>query len=326
MLTAGASGGRDPTGESVARRAIVSYHHGLPTEAPSMLEHSVLLTSGRQLRVREEGDPKGHPVFSLHGTPGSRLNYPPIVSDAAAKGLRLISYDRPGYGASTSQPGRSVGDTAVDVAAIADALQLDRFGVWGHSGGGAPALACAALLGRRVVGAVSLSGVAPYSAEGLDWIEGTGEFNAVDFRLMLSDRVAWEAKCRRDRDEMLTWSPDQLREGLGSLLSDVDRTVLTEELLDFLIRQGREGLLPGHEGMRDDNLSDILPWGFELSQIRVPVQVWHGDHDRFVPVTHGAWLGARIPNADVHLERDEGHLSMFVRRVPVAQSWLAGRF
>lgn len=294
--------------------------------SPNVLEHTVRLASGRILRVREEGDPKGHPVFSLHGTPGSRVNYPPHVADAATKSLRLISYDRPGYGGSASQPGRSIGDTASDVAAIADELRVDRFGVWGYSGGGSPALACAALLGSRVVGAVSLSGVAPYPAEGLDWLAGTGELNEVDFRLMITDRDAWEAKSQRDRDEMLSWTPDQLREGLASLLSQVDRSMLTDEFVDFLERQGREGLRPGYEGMRDDNLSTILPWGFELDRIRVPVQIWHGAQDRFVPISHGRWIGARIPNAEVHLEPDQGHLSTLIRRAPVAHSWLAGKF
>lgn len=291
-----------------------------------MREHTVRLVSGRILQVREEGDPQGHPVFSLHGTPGSRVNYPPLVADATAKGLRLISHDRPGYGWSTVQPGRSVGDAAADVAAIADALRIDRFGVWGHSGGGAPALACAALLGPRVVGAVSLAGVAPYPAEGLDWVAGTGEFNEVDFRLMLADRPAWEAKSRTDRDNMMSWTPDQLRAGFASLLCDVDRSMLTDELVDFFLRQAREGLRPGYEGMRDDNLTTILPWGFELARIQVPVQVWHGGRDRFVPISHAEWVVARIPKADVHLERDEGHLSTLVRRVPAAQSWLADRF
>lgn len=291
-----------------------------------MLEHTVRLASGRTLRVREEGDPKGRPVFSLHGTPGSRVNYPQHVADAATKGLRLISYDRPGYGDSTSQPGRTVGDTANDVAAIADDLRLERFGVWGHSGGGAPSLACAALLGSRVVGAVSLAGVAPYPAEGLDWIAGAGELNAADFRLMLSDRAAWETKSQRDRDDMLSWSADQLRDGLASLLSEVDRSTLTDDFVDFLLRQGREGLRPGDAGIRDDNLSTILPWGFELGQIRVPVQLWHGAEDRFVPIAHGRWVAARIPNVEVHLEPDQGHLSTYIRRVPDAQSWLAGKF
>lgn len=291
-----------------------------------MKEQAVRPEPGRKLQVREEGDPTGKPVFVLHGTPGSRLMYGPIVADAAKKGLRLISYDRPGYGGSTPQPGRRVVDTAADVAAIAAALGLERFGVWGHSGGGAPALACAAVLGSRVVGAASLSGVAPYPAEGLDWIAGSGELNETDFRLMLRDRNAWEIKNRKDREEMLNWNADQLREGLASLCSDVDKQALTDEFVAFLLAQGREGLRPGNEGMKDDNLSEIKPWGFDLAKIRVPVQIWHGGRDRFVPVTHGQWVSARIPNADVHLERDQGHLTVFLRRVPLAQSWLAAKF
>lgn len=291
-----------------------------------MTEHSVRLTSGRTLQVREEGDPKGVPVFALHGTPGSRLLYAPHAADAAKKGIRLISYDRPGYGGSTPHPGRTVGDVPGDVAAIADTLGVDRFAVWGHSGGGAPALACAALLEKRVVAAASLAGVAPYPAEGLDWLAGTGELNEVDFRLMLQDRPAWELKNRHDREEMLSWNPEQLRLGLGSLCSDVDRAALSDEFVDFLLRQGREALRPGEEGMRDDNLMTIMPWGFDLGQIRVPVQIWHGGQDRFVPITHGQWVSARIPNADVHLERDQGHITTFLRRVPAAQSWLRAKF
>ncbi len=288
-----------------------------------MREHSVRLSSGKLLQVREEGDPRGVPVFSLHGTPGCRFTYPPLVTHALSRGIRLISYDRPGYGGSTANPGRRMVDTAQEVAAIADSLGLGRFGVWGHSGGGAPALACAAVLAPRVVGVASLAGVAPYPAEGLDWIAGTGELNTADFRLMLSDRGAWEEKSRRDREEMLSWTPDQLREGLASLCSEVDRQALTDEFVEFLLRQGREALRPGDQGMRDDNLSTILPWGFDLSQITVPVQVWHGAQDRFVPMSHSQWVAARIPNADVHLERDQGHLTTLIDRAPVAQGWLA---
>jgi len=291
-----------------------------------VIEHTVHPTFGGRLQVREEGDPEGKPVFVLHGTPGSRLMYGPHVADAAKKGLRLICYDRPGYGGSTARPGRRIVDTAAEVVAIADALRLDRFGVWGHSGGGAPALACAAVIGDRVVGSVCLSGVAPYPAEGLDWLAGTGELNEDDFRLMLRDRVAWERKSREDREVMLSWNVEQLREGFGSLLSDIDRQLLTDEVAAFLLAGSREGLRPGDEGMRDDNLSTIKPWGFDLAKIRIPVQLWHGGQDRFVPVTHGQWVAARIPNADVHLEWDQGHLSVFLRRVPLAQSWLAAKF
>ena len=291
-----------------------------------MLEHTVRVDSVRQLQAREEGDPRGHPVFSLHGTPGSRLLHAPAAADAAKNGIRLISFDRPGYGGSTPTPGRKVVDAAKDVAAIADELGLDRFGVWGHSGGGAPALACAATLGHRVVAAACLAGVAPYPAEGLDWLAGTGDFNVEDFQLMVRDRPAWEAKTERDRQEMLGWSAAQLREGFSSLCSEVDREALTDAVVEFFLRQMKEGIRPGFEGLRDDGLSLTLPWGFDLRQIRVPVQVWHGGQDRFVPVSHGQWVAARIPNAEAHIDPAEGHVTLLVHRVPEVHRWIASKF
>jgi pimeloyl-ACP methyl ester carboxylesterase len=291
-----------------------------------MREHTVTVSGGRKLTVLEDGDPRGKPVFSLHGTPGCRLLYEPHVADARRRGIRLIGYDRPGYGGSTAFRGRSVGSVAPDVAAIADALGVERFGVWGHSGGGAPALACAALLPDRVVAASALASVAPYGAEGLDYVEGMGEFNRDDFRLLLSDPVAWEAKTEKDTAEMMDATLEQLVEFLSSLISDVDRRALTPELGGFLHRQLREGLRAGAAGIRDDNLSGIRPWGLDLGSIRVPVQIWHGRHDRFVPFAHGQWLGGRIPGADLHFEADEGHLSLYQNRISEVHEWLAARF
>ncbi len=291
-----------------------------------MQEHTVRREGTRVLRVAEDGDPTGAPVFSLHGTPGARLLYPPHVVDARAKRIRLIGYDRPGYGGSTALRGRSMGDVAGDVAAIADRLGVDRFAVWGHSGGGAPALACAALLPDRVVAASCLAGVAPLRAEGLDALAGMGEANLEDFRLLLNDRVAWEAKVETDAEQARGATADQLFEMLRSLLSDVDLGVMSPELVDFLLAQGREALRLGGAGVRDDSLSGLAPWGFDLASIRVPVQVWHGRQDRFVPFAHGEWIAARVPHADVHLLADEGHVSLYVRAIPEVHDWLRSRF
>ena len=276
--------------------------------------------------MQDDGGPAGRAVFALHGTPGSRAVYPPFLDDARAQGLRLITYDRPGYGGSSPVPGRTVGSTAGEVATIADALGVERFGVWGFSGGGAPALACAAILPRRVVGAAVIAGVAPYPAEGLDWLAGTGEANATDFRLMVDDRPAWLEKSQRDREEMLGWDAAKLREGFASLCSEVDRAALTDPVAEFLRLQMHEGLRPGDAGIRDDNLSVILPWGFDPAEVRVPVQVWHGGEDRFVPFSHGQWVAKRVPGAEAHLLPDEGHLSLWLRHVPEVHRWLASRF
>ena len=136
---------------------------------------------GRTLRVVEAGIPDGVPILVHHGTPGSGLFYPPWVSDAEERGIRLLGYDRPGYGSSTPSPGRSVASAADDVVAIAEALGLKRLSTWGLSGGGPHALACAALLPNLVVAAAALAPPAPYGSDGLDWFAGMGEQNVVEF-------------------------------------------------------------------------------------------------------------------------------------------------
>jgi pimeloyl-ACP methyl ester carboxylesterase len=289
-------------------------------------ERNVQTGDGRTLRVLEAGDPGGRPVFFLHGTPGCRFLFADQVEDARRQGLRLIGHDRAGYGGSSPNKGRRIVDEAADVTTIANSLGIDRFAVYGWSGGGAPTLACAARLPDRVVGASSIAGVAPYPSEGLDWLAGTGELNVDDFNLMLSDQPAWEAKTAREAAMMAKATPEELREYLSSLLSEVDRAALTGRMVDFLVKQMREGLRSGISGPVDDSLSTAKPWGFELPTIRVPSQIWHGKHDKFVPFSHGEWLASRLPRAEHHLEPSEGHISMFINRVPSIHKWLASRF
>jgi pimeloyl-ACP methyl ester carboxylesterase len=288
-------------------------------------ERDVHLADGRTLRVLEEGDPRGRPIFFHHGTPGSRLLYEKDSKDANLRGIRLIGHDRPGYGGSTPKPGRRIVDEAADVTAIADALGVDRFAVGGISGGGPPTLACAATLPDRVVAAVCMASPAPYPAEGLDWLAGAGERNVADFNLMLSDQSAWEVKTAEDTAMMMNATQEQMTAYLSSLLSDVDRAALTDELAGFLMRHVREGLKGGIAGARDDSLAQVKPWGFELSAIRVPLQLWHGKQDRFVPFSHGQWLAARLPGAELHLEPNEGHLSL-ISKIPASFDWLASHF
>ena len=288
-------------------------------------EHDVSLADGRTLRVLEDGDPRGRAIFFLHGSPGSRLLYDRQVKAAHRHHIRLVGYDRPGYGGSTPNPGRRMIDEAAHVAAIADALGIDRFAVGGHSGGGPPTLACAAVLPKRVVAAVSLASPAPYPAEGLDYLAGMGELNVADWNLMMSDQPAWEAKTAEETAMMLNATPDQVKAFMSSLLSPVDLAAMTDEVSDFLLRQVRMGLRAGSAGARDDGLASAKPWGFDLSSIRVPLQLWHGGQDRFVPFAHGEWLAAHVPRVDAHLEREEGHISLF-QKYPTVLEWMADRF
>ncbi|HTW02492.1 MAG TPA: alpha/beta hydrolase [Streptosporangiaceae bacterium] len=292
---------------------------------PDVTERTVQTPDGRILAVQESGDPAGKPVLVHMGTPNSRHLYGPAKADAAARGLRLISYDRPGYGGSSPQPGRNHADCAADVRTICAALGIGRLGIWGISGGGAHALACAALLPDLAVGVASLAGLAPYGAEGLDWFEGMGQENADDILLQATDKVAARKKMDRDWEEAMASSADDLAEQFPTLLSPADAAVLTGELAEYLAFSQHEGLAPGSEGWWEDGEAEVVPWGFELADISVPVLIVHGRHDKFVPFGHGEWLAARVPGAEAWLLDGDGHLTLMQRRVPEVHAWLAER-
>jgi pimeloyl-ACP methyl ester carboxylesterase len=278
---------------------------------------------GRTLAIEEAGDPGGLPVLVHNGTPNSRHLYGPAAADASARGLRLIGYDRPGYGGSTPQPGRTVADCAADVRAICAELGIGRLAMWGISGGGPHLLACAALLPDLVASAASLASPAPADAEGLDWFDGMGQENADDFKLLKSDPEAARAKMEKDREATLAASADDLAELLQTLLTPTDAAALTGEFAEYLAWTGREGLAPGSQGWWDDGVAHAGPWGFELSAIRVPVLLMHGRQDQFVPFGHGRWLAARIPGVEARLLDGDGHLTLGTDRIGEVHAWLA---
>jgi pimeloyl-ACP methyl ester carboxylesterase len=272
----------------------------------------------------ERGNPDGTPVLTHNGTPNSRLIYEPDARLAERQGIRLISYDRPGYGGSTPQPGRKVADCAQDVRAIASALGIERLAVRGVSGGGPHALACAALLPDLVPAVGVLASTAPWGAEGLDYFAGMGELNVEDAQLYLENRAAARAKCEQDRLEELEVSAEQVHEGLKTLLSPVDAAVLTGELAQYLVDCNRSGLAPGAEGWWEDNVALMEPWGFELASIRTPVLLYHGRQDRFVPFGHGEWLAGQIPGVQAVLSDEDGHLTL-ERHLEQIHAWLLER-
>jgi pimeloyl-ACP methyl ester carboxylesterase len=291
---------------------------------PTVETRTITAPDGRALTVELAGDPGGLPILVHNGTPNSRHLFGPWIEDAARHGIRLIGYDRPGYGGSTAQPARTVADCADDVRAIARALDVQRLGVWGASGGGPHALACAALLPDLVAAVSALCSIAPYGEPGLDYFAGMGEDNADDIRLYLADPVTARQKSREDRVAALQRTPAQLGEGLKTLLSPVDAAVLVDDLAEWMVRCTTDGLATSDEGWWEDGVAHLSPWGFELDAIRTPVQVWHGRHDRFVPFQHGEWLAAHVPGAEPHLSEVDGHLTLFVDRIPDVHRWLTG--
>jgi pimeloyl-ACP methyl ester carboxylesterase len=279
---------------------------------------NIQLPDGRTLALHEAGDPAGLAVIVHHGTPGSGLLY----KRWATPGIRLIAYDRAGYGQSTRNRGRDISAVVADVTAIADELGLDRFATWGISGGGPHALACAALSDSRLVAAASLAGVAPWEAEGLDWHAGMGEGNIEEFDLVLAGEEALRPATERDREQMLGASVEQMAAVMESLLGDADRVALRGPLGAFLHADISHGLASGADGWIDDDLAFVQPWGFELGSITRPVLVVQGGDDRFVPRSHGEWLAQHLPGAEAWIDDENGHLTLLEHRVPEVHEWL----
>ena len=273
-------------------------------------ETDLELSDGRTLHVYDAATEDAGTrlaVFWHHGTPNVGAPPEPLLPAAAERGIRWVSYDRPGYGGSTPHPGRDVASAAADVASVADALGIEQFAVMGHSGGGAHALACAALLPERVLAAVCASGMAPYHAEGLDWFAGMGTAGAAELRAAATGRAALE-----DHLASAEYDPELFTPADHAALAGAWSWVLT------VVEQAMEG---GLGGMVDDDLAGVAPWGFDPGQVRPPVLVVHGGQDRMVPSSHGEWLARRTGSAELWLRPDDGHVSV-LDAAEAALDWL----
>ena len=264
---------------------------------------------GRTLTFAEWGDPDGTPVFSLHGTPGCRLDRHPDNELISSTGTRLITYDRAGYGRSDRHRGRTVADDAGDVAAIADRLGLGRFPVYGGSGGGPHALAAAALLGDRITRVACVVGVAPYDALGDDWVTGMDPENVKEFGWALAGEERLAAGLEREDQrvrEQVAIDPAKILDNFD--LPEADKKVLAREDYARIIRESvAEATRDGVWGWVDDDLAFVSPWGFDPAGIAVPAQVWYGTRDVLVPPNHGEWIARTVPGAVVRLN-ELGHM------------------
>ncbi|GAA0453645.1 hypothetical protein Ade02nite_01900 [Paractinoplanes deccanensis] len=281
------------------------------------------LPDGRTLEYLIEGPAGGLPLVFHHGTPSGAVRYEPVFKAAVRHGLRIILPSRPGYAGSTPHPGRRVADVAGDVAALLEGLGAEHFVTVGWSGGGPHALACAARLPGRCLGAALLAGVAPYRAPGLDWLAGMGEENIAEFGAAAHGVPELNAFLTRMADGLERVTGADVADAYGDLLSGVDRGALTGEFADYLAESSRYAVSAGIAGWREDDLAFLADWGFPLEEIRVPVAVWQGDQDRMVPPAHGHWLAAHVPGAEAHLLPEQGHLSLLAEIDAVLESLLA---
>ena len=186
-------------------------------------------------------------VFWHHGTPNIGTPPAPLFAAADRLGLRWVSYDRPGYGGSTPRPGRDVASAATYVAAVADALGIDQFAVVGHSGGGPHALACGALLPQRVRAVVSIAGLAPFDADGLDWFAGMTDSGVASLGAAAEGRAAKEHHQATGAE----YDPE---------FTDADLAAFAGEWAWFADVVG-PAVAAGPGGLIDDDLALVAPWG-----------------------------------------------------------------
>jgi pimeloyl-ACP methyl ester carboxylesterase len=227
-------------------------------------------------------------------------------------GACYVTHDRAGYGRSSRRRGRRVVDDVDDVRLIADELGFERFGVSGGSGGGPHALACAARLSDRVVRATCAVGLAPYGPPGLQhdaWFAGMDTENVRQFGVMLEGeevlvpelerlQAKYEAQVAVDASNVLEEHD----------LSESDRARLARpETMQIISETVREHAVNGVYGWADDDLALTGPWGFDVSEITVPVLIRYGTSDVLVPPGHGEWLAAHVPGCIVKID-DAGHL------------------
>jgi pimeloyl-ACP methyl ester carboxylesterase len=271
------------------------------------------MPDGRTLAYATWGDPSGFPILSLHGTPGCRFNRWPREELYTELGVYWVTHDRAGYGQSDRNHGRRVVDEVADVAALADELGFDTFGVTGGSGGGPHVLAVAALLPDRVLRAACLVGVAPFGPPGLeqdDWLAGMDPANVKEFNWALAGEDVLTPEIENEQklaEERAAVDPTTIFDDFE--LSESDRAQLARpEVMQLIVESTWEQAAKGVGGWVDDDLCFTQPWGFDVSSITVPVLVRYGLTDVLVPPAHGEWLAANVPGCIVEVETSAGHL------------------
>ncbi|HSG14897.1 MAG TPA: alpha/beta hydrolase [Anaerolineae bacterium] len=288
------------------------------SEKPDYLNQTVALSDGRMLGFAQYGDPLGKPVFFFHGGAGSRLEHPTHV---CAVGVRIIVIDRPGHGLSDYQPGRQLLDWPRDIEQLADHLRINKFYVLGWSAGGPHALACAYKLPDRVLAGAVAAGMAP--ANGSRWTKAfpiAGRAFGFAARYLPGLIRLFRRMARR----ALLGDGEVARQRLLSAFSTEEREFMVASgNIDMFYDDVREGYRRGWQGAARDDMIIFGDWGFDIADINVRIDVWHGDADKNIPPEASQHLHRRIPNSRATFLPGEGHMFLLSRWPDVIQALVA---
>lgn len=270
----------------------------------------ISLPDGRALAYTEYGDESGQPLFFFHGGNDSRLEGAILDETARQLGVRVIAPDRPGYGHSTFQPGRTFLDWPTDVAALADALSLARFSVAGHSGGGPHALAAAYALPARLESVVLISSAGPPGSSNAGMHP---MFRVANFLMGNSQRL--HARLTQQTADLVLHEPQKFLAQWGRA-SKADGRLFREQpdVAALVVAEMREALHQGTAAILQEHPLYKRPWGFDLAAIDLPVQLWHGLADAQAAPAWSAALAAALPQPQTHYVPDEGHFSILANQ------------
>jgi pimeloyl-ACP methyl ester carboxylesterase len=276
------------------------------------------LADGRKLGHVSYGSPDGLPVFHFHGALTSRWEGFWLHRAARACGVRLVTVDRPGIGVSDFVVGRRIADWPRDVAQLADRLGFGPFAVIGVSGGGPYALACAAAMPERVKRVALVAAAAPLHDRSVVALMSTRQqwiLRPMIDKLPMLRSVIFGLKCMPPLLRVLALgavlgglSPADLKLVRGE---ELRREMKLLPLESFSAPFGTSVQGPAWDGHLHGH-----PWGFDLSSITSPVDLWYAEDDRIIPAAMGRWLAERLPGARANYFADDGHLSLIIGRAP----------
>jgi pimeloyl-ACP methyl ester carboxylesterase len=265
---------------------------------------------GRRIRVRHEGHRRDPLLIYHHGSPSTRLDISYVEERSTRHGIHIAAFDRPGYGRSDYHP-FTLESLADDTVAVAEALGRDRFAVLGFSSGAAAAVATAAFHPGRVSALVICGGAAPYPDVPEEWAELT---DAEKKGLALADSDENEAArllAEPDRPfvDVLGGDDASVLDLWRSVLGPADRRMLDDPgFSSFWVRVQRESLRQGQQGWARENVVRMARWNVDFGAIDAQAALWYGEEDT---VVFGRWLKRKIPQADLLVLPEAGHLAMF---------------
>ncbi|KAM7468161.1 hypothetical protein LguiB_015723 [Lonicera macranthoides] len=311
----------------------------------------IQLPDGRYMAYQELGVPADRARFSLiapHSFLSSRLAGIPGVKVSLLEefGVRLVTYDLPGFGESDPHPNRSLNSSALDMLYLANAVAVNgKFWVLGYSSGAMHAWASLKYIPTRIAGAAMFTPmVNPYES-GMTKEEMSKTWEKWTQRRKLMYYLARRFPKLLSyfyRRTFLSGRHGPIDKWLSLTLGKRDKDLVEEpKFEEFWHRDVEESVRQGStKPFIEEAMLEVSRWGFSPADLRVqkkcprkgflpwlnfmhsqeeceltgflgPIHIWQGMDDHVVPPTMTDYVGRVLPNVAVHRLPDEGHFSYF---------------